>query len=61
MDIFFPFERQGANPLFQLISRHYERGPMILTRNQSLGAWGEVFGDRAIASAPSTIKIDDRA
>lgn len=28
-----------------------ERGPMILTSNQSFGAWGEVFGDRVIATA----------
>ena len=36
---------------FQLISRRYERGPMILTGNQSFGSWGDVFGDRVIASA----------
>jgi len=41
----------GANLFFQLISRRYERGPMILTSNQSFGAWGEVFGDRVIATA----------
>ena len=35
----------------QLISRRYERGPMILTSNQSFGAWGDVFGDRVIATA----------
>jgi DNA replication protein DnaC len=34
-----------------LISRRYERGPMTLTSNQSVGAWGEVFGDRVIATA----------
>lgn len=48
---YLPIERQGANPFFQLISRRYERGPMILTSNQSFGAWGEVFGDRVIATA----------
>ncbi|CAP41347.1 IstB-like ATP-binding protein [Bordetella petrii] len=31
--------------------RRYERGPMILTSNQSFAAWGEVFGDRVIATA----------
>lgn len=35
----------------QLISRRYERGPMLLTSNQSFGAWGEVFGDRVITTA----------
>src|SRR5438445_833440 len=31
--------------------RRYERGPMILTSNQSFGSWGDVFGDRIIATA----------
>jgi len=46
-----PFERDGANLLFQLISRRYEKGPMILNSNQSFGSWAEVFGDRVIATA----------
>jgi DNA replication protein DnaC len=41
---YLPIERLGANLFFQLISRRYECGPMILTSNQSFGAWGEVFG-----------------
>jgi DNA replication protein DnaC len=48
---YLPIDRIGANLFFQLISRRYERGPMILTSNQSFGAWGEVFGDRIIATA----------
>lgn len=48
---YLPIERIGANLFFQLISRRYERGPMILTSNQSFAAWGEVFGDRVIATA----------
>jgi DNA replication protein DnaC len=48
---YLPIDRIGANLFFQLISRRYERGPMILTSNQSYGAWGEVFGDRIIATA----------
>jgi DNA replication protein DnaC len=48
---YLPIDRQGANLFFQLISRRYERGPMILTSNQSFGSWGEVFGDRIIATA----------
>jgi len=30
---YLPIERTGANLFFQLISRRYERGPMILTSN----------------------------
>ena len=48
---YIPFDQDAANLFFQLISRRYERGPMILTSNQSFGAWGEVFGDRIIATA----------
>jgi DNA replication protein DnaC len=48
---YLPIERVGANLFFQLISRRYERGPMILTSNQSFGSWGDVFGDRVIATA----------
>lgn len=48
---YLPIERQGANLFFQLISRRYEKGPMILTSNQSFGSWAEVFGDRVIATA----------
>lgn len=48
---YLPIERLGANLFFQLVSRRYERGPMILTSNQSFSAWGDVFGDRVIATA----------
>jgi DNA replication protein DnaC len=48
---YLPIDRAGANLFFQLISRRYERGPMILTSNQSFSSWGEVFGDRVIATA----------
>lgn len=48
---YLPIDRGGANLFFQLISRRYERGPMILTSNQSFSAWGDVFGDRVIATA----------
>jgi DNA replication protein DnaC len=48
---YIPIDRQGANLFFQLISRRYERGSILVTSNQSLGAWGEVFGDPVIASA----------
>jgi len=48
---YLPIDRAGATFVFQLISRRYEKGPMILTSNQSFGAWGDVFGDRVIAAA----------
>jgi DNA replication protein DnaC len=48
---YLPIDRIGANLFFQLVSRRYEKGPMILTSNQTLGSWGDVFGDRVIATA----------
>ena len=42
---YLPIDRAGANLFFQPISRRYERGPM------SFGSWGDVFGDRIIATA----------
>jgi DNA replication protein DnaC len=36
---------------YRVLFRRYERGPMILTSNQSFAAWGDVFGDRVIATA----------
>ena len=48
---YLPISRQGANLFFQPIARRYERGSIIITSSQSLGAWGEVFGDTVIAGA----------
>jgi DNA replication protein DnaC len=48
---YIPIDRLGATLFFQLISRRYERGPMILTSNQSFANWGEIFGDQVIATA----------
>lgn len=49
---YLPLDRNGANLMFQLVSRRYERGGSILiTSNQSLTGWAEVFGDPVIATA----------
>lgn len=48
---YLPFDRNGANLLFQLVSRRYERGSILITSNQSLTGWGDVFGDPIIATA----------
>ena len=48
---YIPIDRLGANLFFQLVSRRYEKGAMILTSNQAFSNWGEVFGDQIIATA----------
>lgn len=42
---------QSAHYLFQVISRRYERGSIILTSNKGFGEWGEMVGDPIIATA----------
>src|SRR5436309_14751168 len=48
---YLPLERLGANLFFQLVARRYERGAILITSNQSLTGWGQVFGDQIIATA----------
>jgi DNA replication protein DnaC len=48
---YLPFEPNAAHLFFQLVSRRYERGSMLLTSNRSVGEWGEVFGDAVVATA----------
>jgi hypothetical protein len=40
-----PFEAEGANLFFQLVSSRYERASLIVTSSKPFGRWGEVFGD----------------
>ncbi len=48
---YMPLERQAAHLFFQLVSRRYEKGSMLITTNQSVTQWGTVFGDDVIAAA----------
>ncbi len=42
---YLPFEPSAAHLFFQLVSRRYERGSLLLTSNRSVGEWGTVFGE----------------
>lgn len=44
-------DRLGSHLFFELVSKRYEKGAMILTSNKSYGAWGEIFDDHVIAAA----------
>jgi DNA replication protein DnaC len=49
---FLPLDAHQANLFFQVVSRRYEHGSMILTSNKSYAEWAEVFsGDAVIAAA----------
>lgn len=48
---YLPFEPNAAHLFFQLVSRRYERGSMLVTSNRSVSEWGAVFGDAVVATA----------
>jgi DNA replication protein DnaC len=48
---YFPLDRMAAQFLFQLVSRRYQRGSIILTSNKSFGEWGDIFTDQVLATA----------
>ena len=48
---YLPIDKQGANLLFQLINKRYEKNSTIITTNQPFSKWGEVFSDITLANA----------
>jgi DNA replication protein DnaC len=48
---YLPIDKHGANLLFQLIAKRYEKNSTIITTNQPFSKWGEVFSDVTIANA----------
>lgn len=48
---YLPIDIEGANLLFQLINRRYEKNSIIITTNKAFSKWGELFGDATIANA----------
>ena len=48
---FLPIDGEGANILFQLINKRYEKHSTIITTNKPFGKWHEIFGDITLANA----------
>jgi DNA replication protein DnaC len=48
---YFPLDRLAAQFMFQLVSRRYLKGSIILTSNKSYGDWGDIFADQVLATA----------
>lgn len=48
---YLPFEQNAAHLFFQLVSRRYEKGSLLITSNRAIGEWGAVFGDPVVATA----------
>lgn len=48
---YLPLEKECGSLFFQLVSRRYERGSILITGNRSVGEWGDIFGDNVVATA----------
>lgn len=48
---YLPIDKKGADSIFQVISKRYERGSIIVTSNLGFKDWGKIFNDNTVASA----------
>lgn len=48
---YLPIERQAGHLLFHLVRKRYEKGSLLLTSNQPIGAWGAMLADEVVATA----------
>jgi DNA replication protein DnaC len=48
---YLPLADEAASHFFQVISRRYERGSIILTTNRHIADWGAIFNDTTVAAA----------
>ena len=48
---YLPLPAEAASHLFQVVSRRYEHGSIILTTNRGIASWGEIFDDQTVATA----------
>jgi DNA replication protein DnaC len=48
---YLPLDQISANWIFQVVSRRYEKGSVILTSNRGFADWSQVFADPVVATA----------
>lgn len=48
---YLPLPGEAASHFFQVVSRRYESGSIILTTNRGIAEWGEIFEDTTVAAA----------
>ena len=48
---YLPMPGEAASHLFQVISRRYEHGSIVLTTNRGIADWGAIFEDTTVPAA----------
>lgn len=48
---YLPMGREQANLFFQVVTKRYERGAMILTSNLTFGSWDQAFAGETVLTA----------
>lgn len=48
---YLPLPGEAASHFYQVVSRRYESGSIILTTNRGIAEWGEIFEDTTVAAA----------
>jgi DNA replication protein DnaC len=48
---YIPFSSEGAQLLFQVFAKRYERGSLLITSNLAFAQWTTVFGDATLTAA----------
>ena len=48
---YLPLADEAASHFFQVVSRRYEHGSIVLTTNRHIVDWGHVFNDTTVAAA----------
>jgi DNA replication protein DnaC len=48
---YLPLPGEAASHFFQVVSRRYESGSIILTTNRGIAEWGDIFEDTTVAAA----------
>jgi DNA replication protein DnaC len=48
---YLPMPAEAASHFFQVVSRRYEHGSIVLTTNRHIADWGQIFDDTTVAAA----------
>ena len=48
---YLPLDQTSANWIFQVVTRRYDKGAIVMTSNRGFSDWGQVFSDAVVAGA----------